>query len=70
MTVLLYLIPIALVLGLAALFAFLWSMKSGQFEDMEGNASRILFDDEDEQVTPPALTDETLAIKDDETEKS
>ena len=41
---------IALALGLAALFAFLWSMKSGQFDDMEGNASRILFDDDDEQV--------------------
>ena len=50
MTAQLYLIPIALVLGLAALFAFLWSMKSGQFDDMEGNASRILFDDDDEQV--------------------
>jgi len=46
MTVLIYLIPIALVLGLAALFAFLWSLKSGQYEDMEGAANRILFDDE------------------------
>jgi len=49
MTVLLYLIPIALLLGLAALVAFLWSLKSGQYEDMEGAANRILFDDEPSQ---------------------
>lgn len=46
MTVLLYLIPIALLLGLAALFAFLWALKSGQYDDMDGAANRILFDDE------------------------
>ncbi len=46
MTVLVYLIPIALVLGLAALFAFLWALKSGQYDDMDGAANRILFDDE------------------------
>ena len=51
MTVLLFLIPIALILGLAALGAFLWSLKSGQYEDMEGAANRILFD-EDEPVPP------------------
>jgi len=44
---LIYLIPIALVLGLLALFAFLWALKSGQYEDMEGAANRILFDDDD-----------------------
>ncbi|OEJ67571.1 cbb3-type cytochrome oxidase assembly protein CcoS [Magnetovibrio blakemorei] len=54
MDVLIYLIPVALVLGLVALFAFMWSLKSGQFEDMEGAANRILFDDEDMQVKPPA----------------
>jgi cbb3-type cytochrome oxidase maturation protein len=54
MDVLIYLIPVALVLGLVALFAFLWSLKSGQFEDMEGSANRILFDDEDMQTKPPA----------------
>lgn len=46
MTVLLYLIPIAIGLGLLGLVAFLWALKSGQFDDMEGAASRILFDDE------------------------
>jgi cbb3-type cytochrome oxidase maturation protein len=47
-TVLLYLIPIAILLGLIGLGAFLWSLKSGQFEDLDGAAERILFDDEEE----------------------
>jgi cbb3-type cytochrome oxidase maturation protein len=50
MEALLYLIPIALLLGGAGLVAFVWSLKSGQFEDMEGAANRILFDDD---VIPP-----------------
>ncbi|MBF0246763.1 MAG: cbb3-type cytochrome oxidase assembly protein CcoS [Alphaproteobacteria bacterium] len=45
MDVLIYMIPIALTMGLLALAGFLWSLKSGQFEDMEGAANRILFDD-------------------------
>ncbi|MGE0154888.1 MAG: cbb3-type cytochrome oxidase assembly protein CcoS [Reyranellaceae bacterium] len=44
---LLYLIPAALFLGLLGLGAFLWSMRSGQFEDLDGAANRILFDDDD-----------------------
>ncbi|WP_430471299.1 cbb3-type cytochrome oxidase assembly protein CcoS [Thalassospira lucentensis] len=51
MSNLLLLIPIALFLGLLGLGAFLWALKSGQFDDMEGAANRILFDDDDE--TPP-----------------
>jgi cbb3-type cytochrome oxidase maturation protein len=51
MSNLLLLIPIALFLGLLGLGAFLWSLRSGQFDDMEGAANRILFDDEDEQKT-------------------
>jgi len=43
---LLLLIPVALGLGLLGLAAFLWAMKSGQFEDLDGAASRILHDDE------------------------
>lgn len=52
MSALLYLIPIAVGLGLLGLVAFLWALKTGQFEDMEGAASRILFDDD-----PPDETD-------------
>ena len=47
MSVLLYLIPIALLLGLVGLSAFVWSMKSGQYDDLDGAANRILNDDEE-----------------------
>jgi len=46
MDVLLILIPLALVLGLIGLVGFLWALRNGQFEDMEGNASRIFYDDD------------------------
>lgn len=42
---LLFLIPVALGLGLLGLTAFLWSLKSGQYEDLDGAAERILDDD-------------------------
>ena len=51
MTILVYLIPIALGLGLLGLLAFLWSLKSGQFDDLDGAADRILFDDERKDPT-------------------
>jgi cbb3-type cytochrome oxidase maturation protein len=53
MDIILYLIPIALFLGLVGLGAFLWALKSGQFDDLDGAAQRILFDDEDEPKQKP-----------------
>ena len=46
MSVLVVLVPVALLLGLIGLVAFLWSVKSGQFEDLDGAAERILLDDD------------------------
>lgn len=46
MEVLVYLVPLALGLGLLGLFAFLWSLKSGQFDDLDGAALRALMDDD------------------------
>ena len=46
MNQLIFLIPVALTLGLLGLGAFIWSLKSGQYEDIEGAANRILLDDE------------------------
>ncbi|WP_417685057.1 cbb3-type cytochrome oxidase assembly protein CcoS [Roseibium sp.] len=46
MDVLIYLIPIALFLGLLGLIGFLWSLKSGQYDDLEGAKWRILEDDD------------------------
>jgi cbb3-type cytochrome oxidase maturation protein len=51
MTDFLYLIPLALALGVAGLGAFLWSLRSGQYEDLDGAAERILFDDDDAPAT-------------------
>ncbi len=46
MTGLVYLIPVALFLGLLGLAAFLWTLRSGQYDDLDGAAHRILFDDD------------------------
>lgn len=46
MTALAWLIPVALFLGLVGLAAFLWALNTGQFEDLDGAAHRILDDDE------------------------
>jgi cbb3-type cytochrome oxidase maturation protein len=47
MDILLYLIPIALTLGALGLVAFIWTLKSDQYDDLDGAANRILFDDDD-----------------------
>ncbi len=60
MTILLWLIPAALLLGLLGLLGFLWALKSGQFDDLDGAAHRILFDDEDE-APPPGPPDDPPA---------
>ena len=49
MTSLLWLIPIALAMGGVALLAFLWSMRSGQYDDLDGAAERVLLDNEDDR---------------------
>jgi cbb3-type cytochrome oxidase maturation protein len=46
MEVLIYLVPLALCLGLAGLGAFLWSLRSGQYDDLEGAAWRAIMDDD------------------------
>ncbi len=46
MSVLVYLVPAALALGLLGLAGFMWSLRTGQYEDLEGAAWRILEDDD------------------------
>jgi cbb3-type cytochrome oxidase maturation protein len=48
MNMLMVLIPVALGLGAVGLWAFLWSLQSGQYEDLQGAAHRILVDPQDE----------------------
>jgi cbb3-type cytochrome oxidase maturation protein len=50
MSPILWLIPAALGLGLVALMAFLWALRSGQYEDLDGAAQRVLGDDD---AAPP-----------------
>jgi cbb3-type cytochrome oxidase maturation protein len=48
MTILLATIPISILLGALGLAAFLWALRSGQYRDLDGDAARILFSDEEE----------------------
>ncbi|MFC3208229.1 MAG: cbb3-type cytochrome oxidase assembly protein CcoS [Mesorhizobium sp.] len=48
MSSLIFLVPLALLLGAAGLGAFLWSLRSGQYDDLDGAAERILIDDDQE----------------------
>jgi cbb3-type cytochrome oxidase maturation protein len=57
MSELLILIPLALLMGLAGLGAFLWAMRSGQFDDLDGAGSRILFDEARGQPSDSRKTD-------------
>ncbi len=47
MTPLIFLIPIALTLGSLGLIGFLWTVRAGQYEDLDGAAERIFLDDDD-----------------------
>jgi len=44
--VLIYLVPLALLLGLTGLAGFMWTLKHGQYDDLDGAAVRILPDDD------------------------
>lgn len=50
MEILYLLVPVALLLGAIGLGLMIWALKTGQFEDLEGPAHRILFDDDDEMI--------------------
>ncbi len=58
MDILYLLIPLSLIIVAAIVWAFLWSVRSGQFDDLEGPAYRIRMDDEDSDndVTRPKET--------------
>lgn len=62
MDILYLLIPLSLVFVAAIAVVFLWAVKSGQFEDMEGPAHRILMDDD---LAPPHQEESTSINKTD-----
>jgi cbb3-type cytochrome oxidase maturation protein len=52
MSILYLLIPLTLFIMVIAILAFIWSVKTGQFDDLEGPAYRILMDDDDPRIPP------------------
>jgi len=52
MNILLLLAPFSVLLGLSAVAAFVWTLRSGQYEDIKGSAERILMEDDDGPVSP------------------
>ncbi len=50
MSILYLLIPLAVILMVVAVAFFMWTIKSGQYEDLEGPAHRILMDDDDPMI--------------------
>ncbi|MCO6417896.1 cbb3-type cytochrome oxidase assembly protein CcoS [Siccirubricoccus sp. KC 17139] len=47
MNVLTVLVPLALLLGLLALIFYVWTLRTGQYDDPDGAAARILFDEKE-----------------------
>jgi cbb3-type cytochrome oxidase maturation protein len=50
-------LPLAILVGAAGLAAFIWAVKTGQFDDLDTPAVRVLFDDEDGAERKPGQTD-------------
>lgn len=66
MTGILLLIPVALILGGVGVAAFFWSLRNGQYDDLEGAAHRVLLDDDDPppQASDAASLSEDVAVAD------
>ncbi|OBQ71188.1 cbb3-type cytochrome oxidase assembly protein CcoS [Mesorhizobium erdmanii] len=61
MTSLIYLIPAALLLGALGLSGFLWALRSGQYEDLDGAAERILIDSDDSAEDTPRSQSQVIS---------
>jgi len=57
-TILYLLIPLAMVFMLIAIGLFVWSVRTGQFDDLDGPAHRILMDDDDPRIPRPLAADQ------------
>jgi cbb3-type cytochrome oxidase maturation protein len=68
MDIILMLIPAALVISVAAFAVFYWSVKTDQYEDMDGEAHRILMDDDDHMI--PGNKNNYAAVSDEESPKN
>ena len=57
MEVLVFLVPLAIALGALGLAAFLWSLRNGQYDDLDGAAWRAIADDEPAETVPVPVDD-------------
>ena len=64
MDILYLLIPLAVLIMLIAVLAFMWAVKNGQFDDLEGPAHRILMDDDDVRIPGAESRSVPDALKD------
>jgi len=62
MNVLVYLVPLALGLGLTGLFTFLWALHSGQYSDVDGAALRVLSDDDLQETQETQETEDRRGL--------
>lgn len=70
MTAVLWLLPIALFLGGLALVAFIWSLKTRQFEDLDGAAWRAILDDDEEKMAAEVARQERETAQDSNKDKA
>lgn len=61
MNIIFVLIPLGLLLLVAAIWAFFWAVRSGQFDDLEAQGAMVLFDDEPLLPADPRSVDEAAA---------
>ncbi|GGB89986.1 hypothetical protein GCM10011352_15010 [Marinobacterium zhoushanense] len=59
MSIIYLLIPIAIILASIAIWAFFWSVNTGQYDDLESPAHSILYDDDEELIPEDARVDKT-----------
>lgn len=55
MTIILYLLVVSLTIAAGGLWFFMWSLRTGQYDDMDGAANRILFDDATDAPPKPKV---------------
>lgn len=65
MEILYLLIPLAVLIMMVAAGAFIWAVKNGQYDDLEGPAHRILMDDDDPRIPGKRIQSDPDSLKDD-----
>ncbi|PPI84590.1 cbb3-type cytochrome oxidase assembly protein CcoS [Marinobacter maroccanus] len=57
MQIVMFLVPVMLILVALGIVLFSWAVKNGQYDDLEGPAHRILYDDDKDMIPDDARTD-------------